>query len=83
MKKRRIIWENVFYGIITLICYVVLVCDIYTITIHSWLSNEIAQFNALGLLTFTLALIASIFFTEYFIYFEKINKKKTTNHHVK
>lgn len=78
MRKRKINYENIFIALITLICYGIVVHDLYMITIHGWITGNLVQFTALGLVTFFVSFGTAIFFTCYLNDYIKEQEKKTS-----
>ena len=59
MKKKKIKWGNVCKAIIFLFCIGLILHDLYMLTIHSWITNELCSWTWLGLTTFLLAIITA------------------------
>lgn len=77
MKRRKINFENIFISFIVVICFAIVVHDVYMITVYSWIKGTVVQFTALGLVTFVVALITCAFFSCYLNDYIKEQEKKT------
>lgn len=78
MKKRKINYENIIIALITFISYMVVLHDLYMITIYGWITGNQAQFTTLGMVTSFVAFGIAIFFTCYLSDYVKEQEKKTS-----
>lgn len=56
-KKRKINWENVMYGITFIICSLLIVTDLFKITVFSWITGNYYGLTWLGVAIDSLALM--------------------------
>jgi len=57
---KRINWKNIFKATVMLACGVMVLKDIYKITIHSWFTNQYTGFTMLGFITFVVFLTVAV-----------------------
>ncbi len=72
MKNRKMNWLNVILLILLCICIYIIIHDLLTLTVISWIKEKMATFTIFGLITFLIAATVGGFIIGYFIeYYEK------------
>lgn len=64
---KRIKWKNIILLLILLTTICLIVKDIYTITIYSWITGNMHCFTWLGVLTFSIEIVIGGGLIDYFI----------------
>lgn len=64
---KRIKWKNIILLLILLTTTYLIVKDIYTITIYSWIIGNMHSFTWLGVLTFSIEIVIGGGLIDYFI----------------
>lgn len=55
-KKIKVRWKNLGLAMVILLCLLVIVHDMYMITVYSWLTGTTVSFTYFGFITFVLAI---------------------------
>ena len=64
---KRIRWKNIILLLILLVTISLILKDIYTITLYSWITGNMHSFTWLGVLTFSIEIVIGGGLIDYFI----------------
>ena len=73
-NNKKIKWGNILKFMILISCLLLIINDIFMITIYGWITNNMASLTWFGFGTFVLALVIAILILDDFD--EQLNKKK-------
>lgn len=74
-NNKKIKWVNILKFMILISCLLLIINDIFMITIYGWITNNMVSWTWFGFGTFALALVIAILIFEDFD--EQLNKKKS------
>ena len=73
-NNKKIKWVNILKFMILISCLLLIINDIFMITIYGWITNNMASWTWFGFGTFVLALVIAILILDDFD--EQLNKKR-------
>lgn len=73
-NNRKIKWSNILKFIVLISSLLLIIHDIFMITVYGWVTNNMASWTWFGFVTFVLAVVVVILILDDFD--EQLNKKK-------